>query len=84
MSPNLTSTEVSALRDLGTQRVKPQIHSLEWGMRIKCKEAQSGIEGRNNECQALYFHYLTGPLYKPCKIMLSLSFYHDKIEILIS
>ena len=84
MPPNLTSTEVSALCDLGTQRVKPQIHSLKWGMEIKHKEAQSGIEGRNNECQALYIHYLTGPLYKPCKIMLSLSLYHDKIEILIS
>ena len=53
-------------------------------MGIKCKEAQSGIEGRNNECQALYIHYLIEPLYKPCKIMLSLSFYHDKTEILIS
>ena len=84
MPPNLTSTEVSALRDLGTQRVKPQIHSLEWGMGIKCKEAQSGIDGRDSERQALYIHYLTGPLYKACKIMLSLSFYHEKIEILIS
>lgn len=42
-----TSLEVSLLGDLGAQRVKPQIHSLEWGMGIKCEEDPSGVEDRN-------------------------------------
>ena len=47
MPNNPTGLEVSLLGDLGAQRVKPQIHSLEWGMGIKGEGDQSGIEDRN-------------------------------------
>ena len=35
------------MSDLGAQRVNPQIHSLEQGMKINSEEDQPGIEDRN-------------------------------------